>query len=210
MTATRRGPVIYAAVVAAYVGTWLGLHVIGNVWAAIAIYKGAVVVVLIARRPAGLSGQLRSGWARGPIALLSVSTLLGGLSILVLWPWARQGELVLGDALSRLGLGGVSWWLFCIYLVTFHPLLEESYWRCLIAPRSIGPSVLDAAFAGYHAIALTLYLRPWAVALGVVAIFITSWGWRWSVHRWGGLGVAIGSHAVADLSIVIAATILRS
>ena len=62
--------------------------------------------------------------------------------------------------------------------------------------------VPDVAFAGYHVLVLCIFIKlPWVlVSFGV--LWFASWSWRQLVARYSGLGVAIASHAAADLSVI--------
>jgi hypothetical protein len=68
--------------------------------------------------------------------------------------------------------------------------------------------VADVAFAGYHVLVLCMFIKlPWALVSFGVLLF-AAWSWRQLAARYSGLGVAIASHAVADLSVIAVAEYL--
>ena len=92
---------------------------------------------------------------------------------------------------------------------TVHPVLEELFWRGGRAgARRPVPDWRDVAFAGYHVPVLWFFVGPGWVALSFVVLAAGSWLWRLADHRFGGLGVPLVSHAAADLSIMVAATLI--
>jgi membrane protease YdiL (CAAX protease family) len=128
--------------------------------------------------------------------------------LFLLWPFVRLPGARLGEVLSDFGLGGISWIIFVVYYSTVHPLVEELFWRGEASPQKTRPSWRDAAFGGYHFLVLVLFIKvPWAIAVAVLLSGV-AWGWRYAVRKYGGLGVSLASHAVADFSIVLAATLI--
>ncbi len=193
-----------------YVAIFVGLHVVQNAWVAILLYHGTMATILMVDTPSGLGRAVRSGWnARAAVA--GVTACVGsGILIYILWPYIRLGGATMQETLSRLGLEGTSWLVFGVYFVTLHPLFEELGWRCYLVPAARRPHWTDAAFAGYHVLVLALFVTPPWVVVAVAVLALASWGWRWVVRRQGGLGVVLVSHAAADLSIFLAATIIAT
>ncbi len=108
----------------------------------------------------------------------------------------------LGETLTSFHLSGLSWWAFAAYYVTVHPVLEEIYWRGYLRGAHRSPVAVDIAFAGYHVLVLCIFVKlPWVLVSFGVLLF-AAWSWRQLAARYSGLGVAIASHAAADLSIV--------
>jgi membrane protease YdiL (CAAX protease family) len=197
-----------AAAASPYLAVIIGLYVLRNAWAAILLYHLAVIIFLIAGPNISLGQILRSGWNPAASAASAAMTVLGGVMLYLLWPYVRLPDATLGEVLTNFGLGGTSWVLFVVYYSTVHPLIEELYWRGDALAYGAGPSWRDIAFGGYHFVVLVLFIKvPWAIAVAVLLSAI-AWGWRYAVRRYGGLGVPVVSHAVADLSIVMAVTFI--
>lgn len=197
-----------------YVGLFVGLYVLDSVWAAILLYHAGIIAGLILMRSRGLGTALRSGWRGEVLWITCLVGAAGGGFVYELWPIVKLDGLVLRDALARLGLAGKAWWAFVAYFVTIHPVLEELFWREALVHRVSGgrddppgsglrrPTWLDALFAGYHVLVLSLFLQPVWVVVSFVVLLTVGWLWRLAAVRWRGLGVPVLSHAVADASIM--------
>jgi len=191
-----------------YAAVAVGLYAVQSAWAAILLYHAGVVVVLTSRgwrRPMSIASR---GWHFGAAAAAVPVAALAGAALYVLWPIIDATPHGLGARLSEFGLGGFSWVGFAVYYSTIHPVLEEFFWRG--SPRSGGvrPDWRDAAFAGYHVPVLVFFVGPVWVALSFIVLAAASWLWRVAARRFDGLGVPLVSHAVADASIVVAATLI--
>jgi len=201
----------FSAIIAAavpYVAVAVGLYAARSAWAAILLYHAGIVAALSF---SGWGVPLRlavSGWRPGTAAACAAVTSLAGTVLYLLWPYVDATPAGLGARLLDFGLGGSSWVLFAAYYSTVHPFLEELFWRG--NPQSGGKAALwrDAAFAGYHVPVLWFFIDPaWIVAVFVL-LTAASWMWRWMSRRFEGLGVPLVSHAAADISIVVAATLI--
>jgi membrane protease YdiL (CAAX protease family) len=201
----------FSAIIAAaipYVAVAVGLYAARSAWAAILLYHLGIVAALSIsgwREPLRLAV---SGWGLGAAAACAAVTALAGTALYLLWPYVDATPAGLGRRLLDFDLGGSSWLLFAAYYSTVHPFLEELFWRG--DPGGDGKASLwrDAAFAGYHVPVLWFFIDPaWIVAVFVI-LTAASWMWRWTTRRFGGLGVPLVSHAVADISIVVAATFI--
>lgn len=197
-----------AAAASPYLAVIIGLYVLRSAWAAILLYHLGVVIFLIAGPDIGLGQTFRSGWKPAASAASAAMTVLGGVTLYLLWPYVRLPGAALKEVLPNIGLAGTSWVLFVVYYSTVHPLIEELYWRGDALAYGAGPSWRDIAFGGYHFVVLVLFIKvPWAIAVAVL-LSVVAWGWRYAVRRYGGLGVPLVSHVVADLSVVVAATFI--
>lgn len=193
----------YAAVV-------IGLYILHNAWAAILLYHVGIIVVMATGGGGELLKSARSGWRPAVAAWVCAGTAMGGVFLWVLWPYVRLPGPGLDAALAEFGLSGISWIIFMVYYSTVHPFAEELIWRGSLAVKSKGPSWLDVAFGGYHFLVLLFFIKvPWVLATALL-LSIAAWGWRYAAMRYGGLSIALVSHAVADLSIVIAAHMIKT
>ncbi len=197
------------AVATPYLAVIIGLYVLRNAWAAILLYHLGIVCFLAVSADKNFSKALRFGWNPAATAVACAVTGLSGVMLFLLWPYVRLPEVRLGEVLPDFGLGEISWIMFVVYYSTVHPLIEELFWRGDASSQNAGPSWRDAAFGGYHFLVLVLFIKvPWAIVVAVLLSGV-AWGWRCAVRKYGGLGVALGSHAVADFSIVLAATLIQ-
>lgn len=144
------------------------------------------------------------GWSAPAAVVIGIVFAAGGLLLVLLWGTISREHVDLAETLKGFQLSGFNWWVFMAYYVTVHPVLEEIFWRGYLPRAHRYPVVSDIAFAGYHVVVLIIFIKlPWAlVSFG--ALLFASWCWRQLTARFSGLGVAIASHAVADLSIMAA------
>ena len=200
MTTTMR--LSYLAIVLPYAAVLLGLHVLRNAWATIFLYHVGMVTLLRLGGQEGLLRTVRRGWSAPPAVVIGIASATGGLLLLLLWGTISREHVDLAETLTSLHLSGLYWWVFLAYYVTVHPVLEELFWRGYLPGAHRSPVVPDVAFAGYHVLVLCIFIKlPWVlVSFGV--LWFASWSWRQLVARYSGLGVAIASHAAADLSVM--------
>jgi membrane protease YdiL (CAAX protease family) len=192
----------YLAIALPYAAVLLGLYVLRNAWAAILLYHAGMLVLLWLGGQGGLLRAVRQGWSAPAAVVAGIVCATGSFLPAPLWGTISREHVDLADALTRLHLSGPSWWVFAAYYVTVHPVLEEIFWRGYLPGAHRSAVASDVAFAGYHVLVLCLFIRlPWVlVSFGV--LWFASWSWRQLTARYSGLGVAIASHAAADLSVI--------
>jgi len=198
----------YLAIALPYAAVLLGLYVFRNAWATILLYHVGMVALL---RFGGQEGPLRGvrqGWSAPATAVIGIVFATCGLLLALLWGTISREHMNLRETLTSFHLSGLSWWVFAVYYVTVHPVLEEIYWRGYLPRAHRSPVVVDVAFAGYHVLVLCIFIKlPWVLVSFGVLLF-AAWSWRQLAARYSGLGVAIASHAAADLSIIAVAEYL--
>jgi hypothetical protein len=130
---------------------------------------------------------------------LALPTVLAGPVLYVLFPFITNTEL--SAWLDTYQLSGPALVLMIPYFGFVHPLLEQIHWHPL-RERSTWSHPL---FAGYHMIVLSSLLSlPWlTVCFGVLVG--ASFSWQLMCHRTRGITVAVISHILADLGVVVAA-----
>jgi hypothetical protein len=206
MTTTMR--LGYLAILLPYAAVFLGLYILRNAWAAILLYHVGMVTVLRFGGQEGLPREVRQGWSAPAVAVIGIVCATCGLLLALLWSTISREHVNLGETLASFHLSGFRWWAFAAYYVTVHPVLEEIYWRGYLPRAHRSPVVPDVAFAGYHVLVLCFFIRlPWVLVSFGVLLF-AAWSWRRLVARYSGLGVAIASHAAADMSIIAVAEYL--
>lgn len=192
----------YLAIALPYAAVLLGLYVLRNAWATILLYHAGMLALLRLGGQGGLLRAARQGWSAPAAVVAGIVCAAGSFLLAPLWGTISREQVDLAEALTSLHLSGFSWWVFAAYYVTVHPVLEEIFWRGYLTRAHRSPVVSDVAFAGYHVLVLCLFIKlPWVlVSFGV--LWFASWSWRRLTARYSGLGVAIASHAAADLSVI--------
>ena len=199
---TKKIGLNYLALALPYAAVLLGLYILRNAWATILLYHVGMVALLRLGWQKNLLRAVRQGWSAPAVVVTGIVFATGGLLLGLLWGTISREHVDLAETLKSLHLSGLSWWVFVAYYVTVHPILEEIFWRGYLPGDHRFPVVLDVAFAGYHVLVLCIFIKlPWVMVSFGVLLF-ASWSWRQLVARYSGLGVAIASHAAADLSVI--------
>lgn len=194
----------YLAIALPYAAVLLGLYVLRSAWATILLYHVGMVTLLRLSGQEGLLRAVRQGWSAPATAVIGIVFATVGLLLALLWGTISREHVNLREILTSFHLSGLQWWAFAAYYVTVHPVLEEIFWRGYLPRAHRSPMVFDVAFAGYHVLVLCIFIKlPWVLISFGVLLF-ASWSWRQLVARYSGLGVAIASHAAADLSVIAA------
>jgi len=198
------------------VAVLLGLYGLHSAWAAVLLYHfGIVAFALVLRRrrssdptdetiPLSELGRRTLRWML-PVTIMCA---LSGVAFYLLWDWIVQPGVSLSSWLGERGMSGWSWWLFVPYFGLLHPVLEELHWSRLVAglPSQVG--LFDALFAGYHLLVLASLVRwPWLLLIFVILV-CSSVFWRQMYRSRETRFVPLLTHGAADLSIVIAASLL--
>ncbi|MDF3127896.1 CPBP family glutamic-type intramembrane protease [Kiritimatiellaeota bacterium B1221] len=180
------------------IATLIGMWVLGEALLAVMIYHAGIFGCLLWKKFSldeggrGLNLPLFAGL--GSICLLTWPM------IHLLWPLMVLPGVELGELLMKWRISGGTVWVFVIYSVTIHPVLEESFWRGMM-PDHWGSDVL---FAGFHLIVLAFLVQIiWLPAVFSV-LAAASFIWRQAVRKTGGLAVPILTHALADLGVILA------
>src|SRR5262249_5709535 len=138
-------------------------------------------VVLIERRPFGLSGPTFSALSLGTgIGLLNGAAVLGGYALLAHRPdfFAGSAERIRSRILEFRLNSPARYLLFCLFLAVLHSLLEEYYWRWFVFGRlrqrlrPIWANLLSsAAFTAHHVLILAVFFpgRFWRMAVPLSA-----------------------------------------
>ena len=190
-----------------YLAVLFGLYVLRSAWAAMLLYHAGMLVVGIGLDGARRAPELVRGGGAAPGAILGLICLGAGPVLWLCWPMMR-GAAGLGAALADLGLARESFVAFAIGYALVNPILEEWYWRGVLGSPARAPTVGDAAFGGYHIVVLVAFVGwPWALGAAVI-LMGAGWLWRQISTRYGGLAIPVATHAVADLSVIVAAALI--
>jgi hypothetical protein len=195
------------AVLMPYALVGASLYLVGSAFVALGLYQLWMLVM-----PGGATPMIEApaGRARARTAPLTVVTCvacsLSGVLLVLLWPWLNAlGAPALASALAAWGLTSVTWPILAVLLCTLNPWLEERYWRGWLRNR---PLLSTVCFAGYHGLVLVAFVPLWLALLAVGALWLTGYCWQHLSACTGNLRAAIFSHALADVSIVLAVSAL--
>lgn len=190
-----------------YAAVLTGMGLFSNGWIAILLYHLVMISVLFVSRDSELFQKIFRGWRWWGIPLC-LGSIGGGVLIWVLWPVIQTMGGNLSNDLVRFHLHGTSWKIFVVYYGLFHPPLEQIFWRGYFGHPSRKIHWRDVAFAGYHFLTMAYFVQwPWAIISVCVLIFM-AWFWRQVVRITGGLLIPILSHLFADISVIVAVTLL--
>ena len=186
----------------------IGLSCLKSAWAAILLYHAVIVMYLFLVRRERPRRGLFEGWNTPVGAGLILLCACCGPLLVLLWPVIENVQYGLSSTLAAFGLKGVGWWLFALLYVSFHPLLEELFWRDAMDPGNRRVDIVDVAFAAYHVLVLINFLKiPWVIVVFVILV-MASWLWRRIAEKYQGLALPLLSHMTAGLGIMTAAYIL--
>lgn len=190
------------AVAVAYLVAIVGIHVLKNAWITLIGYH---VVLALWMRPYFMEifdkvklGRMTAwGW------LLCILCSLAGVVLYSILYFSSLGGVT--TKLHTYGLSGFSWTLFFLYFSIVNPILEEMFWRGYQHDEGWKAILNHFLFAGYHLIFLPLFL-PMPLTLGcILCLTVAAWLFRRSALHSGGLLVPSVAHALADISILLAA-----
>ena len=105
--------------------------------------------------------------------------------------------------LISLGLNSSSWAAFIAYFSLVNPFVEEYFWRGVLGNATKKIFVIDAVYAGYHAIILWGRVPLSSVLFAVMILTSAGWLWRQFSREDGGLLAAVFGHMAADFSILM-------
>lgn len=180
-------------VLAPYIAVGMFWCVWPNAWLAILAYHAQI---LLWNWPALRRMRLRKEHNH---LLLALPMVLAGPVLYVLLPLITKTEL--STWLETYHLSGSTLVLMIPYFGFVHPMLEQIHWHPL-RETSVWSHPF---FAGYHMIVLSSLLTlPWLIVCFCV-LMGASFSWRLMCHRTRGLEVAVVSHILADLGVVVAA-----
>ncbi|MEN8254471.1 MAG: CPBP family glutamic-type intramembrane protease [Verrucomicrobiota bacterium] len=191
-----------------YVAVLVGMYLFHSAWLAILLYHAGILVFLAYRKPVGLWRRMWAG-AKSPLLVPGIlACALAAPVVYFMWPWLAVSETILLEWMLKYGLTGWSWLLLIPYFSIIHPVLEEIHWRGISPEDATGLYWQDFMFAGYHVLVLfQLMHAPWLLLVFAVLVG-SSVFWRWANARFGGYGLSILTHAVADAAVVVGVHLL--
>lgn len=186
-----------------YLAVWAGLFLFKNAWAALLGFHLALLIVAAWLRPAL---PLRTLFKSSSPKRVVLGVLLCSASGAVLYGfWDSFGITPhLAQDLAALGLNAAAWPWFIAYFVLVNPLLEEYYWRAVLADTRCGLSPVDFLFAGYHVLILLSRVRIPGILFAQAMLIGAGWFWRQTARDDNGLLAPVLGHMAADLTILLA------
>ena len=191
----RSGAALILRLAAPYLAVGVFWCVFHHAWLAILAYHAQILWWAGGtRRPLAKPRSTRT-------TLVILPSALAGPALGVLLPHIARTDPAAW--LDRHHLTGASMLMMTLYFGLVHPVLEQVHW----APLRERTPVAHAAFAGYHALVLYTFLPVAWLAACLVVLCLASWGWQRMVRASESLLPAIVSQAVADLGVVLLATL---
>lgn len=187
-----------------YMAVWAGLFMFKNAWAALLGFHATILLVIVLQRPQH-SFSIFFQNANKKLFFFTVWLCsLSGLSLYILRNFLGIAS-DLRAQLADLGLHDNIWIWFISYFSIINPLLEEYFWRAMLGSDTRSFYLGDLIYAGYHVMVVWNKTSPMSIALVILALTFIGWFWRQLYRKDGSLLTPVISHAVADLSILLAA-----
>lgn len=194
----RHAPLSFAWAGIPYVGTLLGVWWLDWGLVAVGVYHtGIVVAWLLCRFPVQ---RVFRGMRWRTCTMLALLCLTTWPLLLFLWPYMARPGVELPDLLQRWGLTGGAVWVFALYSVTLHPVLEEAFWRGMLPDHLLS----DALFAGFHLLVLAPLIHVFWLPVVFGVLVVASSIWRHFARETQGLWIPVVTHAIADLGVLLA------
>lgn len=206
-----------------YVALGIGLGIFQDAWVALLLYHAGALPFLIKLRrplvwwgpawrtvPGGISrrgdARVLGAWRLSLVLMLACLGATGLVLQAALWNPLDLGTLVPAQ-LERFGLTGSRWGSFLAYHALVNPWIEEMLWRGRLGSARRGVVATDLLFAGYHGMSLWGAAPLAGIVIGIALLTAAGWFWRQTTER-GGLLLAVVSHMVGDLTVLLGASLL--
>jgi hypothetical protein len=185
-----------------YLAVWAGLFLFKSAWLTLIGFHVAILLALALIRPNIPINILFKSKSPKWILISVFFCSTSGIGLYLLWNVFDVAH-DLPAQLQSIGLNLSSWLPFIAYFSLVNPCLEEYFWRGVFWSDTKKLTVIDAVFAGYHA--LVLWGRVHALSILFAVIILTSAGWLWRqfTREDGGLLAAVLGHMAADFSILM-------
>jgi membrane protease YdiL (CAAX protease family) len=150
------------------------------------------------------------GLASGLIFLAAI------LGVYFSWQdYFQQYAYLIKEKVENLGISGVKFLVFAVFLSLIHSFIEEYYWRSFVFRGLLGlvkfwPAMIiaGAGFALHHYLLLSQFF-PWPIVVlfGTIVGAAGAW-WSWVYSKTNSLLGAWISHVFSDLAVMIVAYFL--
>ena len=173
-----------------YLAVWAGLFLFKNAWLTLLGFHVSVLIALAILRPhVPLNILFKSNHPKWMIvSVLFCST--SGIGLYFLWHSFGVAHDLSAQLIS-LGLNSSSWAACIAYFSLVSPFIEEYFWRGVLGNATKKIFVIDAVYAGYHAIILWGRVPLSSVLFAVMILTSAGWLWRQFLREDGGLLAAV-------------------
>ncbi|MEA3267209.1 MAG: hypothetical protein U9P42_09760 [Candidatus Fermentibacteria bacterium] len=169
--------------------------VFSNAWLAILAYHLQIIFWLRRLPVLSLPNSRR-------MLFYAIPAVAAGPLLYLLLPLITRTSITIW--LADYNLSGLSLLFMIPYFGLVHPYLEQLHWTRL---RNSTP-LAHPLFAGYHMIVLYSLLTISWLFVSFLLLNAVSYAWHQATQRTGSSFVAVLSHTLADLSIIIAAALM--
>lgn len=164
--------------------------------------------LVVDREPMSLSPPRHGGFAMGALSGVLISAVILAAYLTIGETLIDRSLLV--DRVTTIGLGSPAAYLgAAAYWILVNSVLEEYAWRwfCVKQCEVLLPSCLAVAcsalfFTLHHTVAMAVYLRPAAVVVCSVGVFLGAAVWSMLYIRYRSIWPGYLSHALVDLCVL--------
>lgn len=192
---------IYFSTAIPYIAVLIGLPVLKNGWLTILLFHAGIIAVLFLCRP-HIQFHFQ---ARNKLLLAAgiVFTAMAGVVVFFSWGFVSKAPGILKKMVYTFRLYNWSSIVFIIYFSLVNPLLEELYWRILLNPKKHG-FIIDILYSLYHVLILVYFIKWYFCIPAAIILAIAGMIWRIIHNKYKDDLTIVISHAIADLSIILA------
>jgi len=194
----------YIVASAPYLGVLVGMYWFKNAFFALLIYHFIILIYILKKRKHLNINDLFKINNKLIFILFSITCALTGLIIYVLKDFIFTHPMELKTILQAYGLHQHNIWIFIIYFSTINPVLEELFWRILFNSNNKIISFSDIGYASYHILVVLLFIKPEFVLVTYIGLLIAARIWRYIYDKYNDSLTLFISHALADLSVMLA------
>lgn len=186
-----------------YIAVLGGVFLLGNMMIAVLFYHITLLVCITAIIRSNGVGVALKGFHRILGPAICLGGVVPGVIILYLWPYAKLDTVTMPQIFSQLHLSKQLFMYSAGYACLVNPVLEELFWRGSFQSGGLRPAKIDAAFSGFHCLAVLPVLK-WPFILFIfLALTFVGWLFRVLFHRTGGLLIPLLTHFIADAAIMV-------
>ncbi len=190
-----------------------GLYFLKNAILSIIFYHIGIIAILFFSNNIKLIKETLKGWNNIVGLFFIILAPSVGLLSYILWPIIFKNDLNFYQLLKTFGFNNYNWIIFIIYFSTINPILEEIFWRAYFNNKKYYSknifTIQDFGFAFYHLFVLIYFIKIYWLIIIFIFLYIASCLFRFIYIKYKGLLIPIISHIVADISIIVVASLKR-
>jgi len=181
----------------------LGWMTFKNVWAAVAVFHGCMLLALLIHRNRWDSKQVFRGGRLFWMPLITLSVAIFGYSFLQFVTRHDRYESFLAKQWHLFGLDSPFIPFLAVYFCLVNPVLEEAFWRGLFGSKLRRPTISDIAYGSFHYWIVLPFAKNEQAIVAAAALIVMGYLWRQIATHSGGLRLPIFWHALADAAIIL-------